>query len=777
MKTQFPIRKSLLLLLLPFFFLIEGNSQNLDLSKTVSNITTTGNGTDASQYNVLEYTIVAKNLSAINITNATLYDYIPAGSSYVAGSTTLNGGVISDVAGKMPFAGAGGPINSQFHSSGTLAYNLPATIKFRVMVTANGGTITNYATFGGTYNGSTISYNTNTVFTNLTPDATCSAIYQSTTSVQGGLPPYQYIRTLNTTNGTGGSVLFNGATGPCFNAVTGASLSAGTVLVYTAAIAFDKTSNRIYFVNNNSSSVQDLSYIDLNTSPVSAKRFVGYPLETTTGAGWNINRMAFASDGFGYAITSNATDIIRFSINPATGLPVITRLGALINDANNGVNNILSEVGGDIFGDGSGNLYLVANSSKLYKINPNTRLATFLGSVNPFPGTSNSIAIDATGKVYIGGAYQNVYTVNLATMGATSITGGSTSNVWTNGDYTSCAFPVLAPSLAANKTYTNVSNHAVVLGGDTVEYAIEVINSGNINAAGVKLYDSIPGSTTYIPGSTKLNGNTVADVGGEMPFSIPGGRLINSPGEQGGIIKPGTANKAVVTFRTRTSGLQGVCNQSRITLVDADGNTIFINSDDPSEPGSQNSTCFFSDGTLPLSDLIFTGTFAKEGNLLKWSIGNEINASHYVVEYATDGNNFVALANVAAKRLVNYSFIDQRHSSSTAKFYRLKIVYADGSFVYSRVIQLRSPQISMEIYPNPFVTDINLKFSLKKSEAVKIQMLDMQGRVVGEEIKRLQAGFHFATFTPPANTSAGIYVLKILAGTETILQEKLVKHF
>src|SRR5262249_41179940 len=159
-------------------------------------------------------------------------------------------------------------------------------------------------------------------------------------------------------------------------------------------------------------------------------------------------------------------------------------------------------------------------SSKFYKINPNTRVATYLGAVNPFPGTSNAISVDAAGNVYIGGAYQNVFSVNLATMNATSLTGGSTTNVWTTGDYTSCAFPVLAPLLSAKKTFKNINGKSFIVGGDTVEYRIEVLNSGNINAAGVKLYDGVPAGTTYVPNSSKLNGVAVADVTGQMPYAV-----------------------------------------------------------------------------------------------------------------------------------------------------------------------------------------------------------------------------------------------------------------
>ena len=86
------------------------------------------------------------------------------------------------------------------------------------------------------------------------------------------------------------------------------------------------------------------------------------------------------ADGYGYALTSNCRDLIRFYIDSSTNLPVISRLGALINNVANGSYNILSEVGGDIFADGSGKLYLIANSGRTYSIDPATRIATYTGT-------------------------------------------------------------------------------------------------------------------------------------------------------------------------------------------------------------------------------------------------------------------------------------------------------------------------------------------------------------------------------------------------------------
>jgi uncharacterized repeat protein (TIGR01451 family) len=715
-----------------------------------------------------------------------LYDNIPAGTSYVTGSTILNGAPVADVGGNMPFANTGNLIQSPAYGPGILAPNVTATLTFRVRVTANGGNITNYAIIQGTHSGITVTQNTNTVFTNLTPDPTCSVIYQSVASTQSGTPqqspsrPYRVIKTLNTANGTAGPTLYDGATGPCFNAITGAALPAGSVLTYSSAIAYDKASRRIYFVNNSSSSVQDLCYIDMNTTPVSAKRFPGYPLETTTGTGWNINRMSFASDGFGYAITESGSDIIRFSMD-AAGLPVIVRMGALINDGNNGANDILAEKGGDIFGDGSGNLYLVANSSNLYKINPNTRIATFLGSVNPFPGTSNSIAVDAAGNVYIGGAYQNVFTVNLATMNGASITGGNTSNVWTNGDYTSCAFPVLAPALTANKSFTNLSGHPGVVGGDTVEYRIEVMNTGNINAAGVKLYDSIPSSTTYIPGTTRMNGVPVADAGGLMPFSLPGGRLVNSTGEQPGIIKPGAAFRVIVTFRAVAQPLQLICNQVRVTLFDVNGNTMFINSNDPSQGPGQNPTCFYSSGVLPAGNLAVRGSLNQEKSLVQWTVTAERDVAAYEVEYATDGIHFTSVGQVPAtstgEAVKHYQLLDEVNTAADKRFYRVRVLGVNGNYTYSTVIRLTLAGLDViRIQPNPFERYVNLQLQSKNGGQLRLRLVDFSGREVLRTTEQLNKGVNTININVPAGLTTGAYVLELVTGEGYKYQQKLMKR-
>jgi uncharacterized repeat protein (TIGR01451 family) len=85
---------------------------------------------------VVEYTITVQN-NGLATTGASLTEVIPANTTYVAASTTLNGVAVSDVAGAMPFVG-GGAIKSQGQASGVVIPGSTTTeqaiVKFRVTI-------------------------------------------------------------------------------------------------------------------------------------------------------------------------------------------------------------------------------------------------------------------------------------------------------------------------------------------------------------------------------------------------------------------------------------------------------------------------------------------------------------------------------------------------------------------------------------------------------------------------------------------------------------------
>ena len=94
----------------------------------------------------LTYTVTIPNTGTASATDVTLTDAIPAGTSYVAGSTTLNGVAVADKIGQtMPFA-QGGLVNSPGELAGRVNAGETATVQFQVRVNASTmGTVTNTA--------------------------------------------------------------------------------------------------------------------------------------------------------------------------------------------------------------------------------------------------------------------------------------------------------------------------------------------------------------------------------------------------------------------------------------------------------------------------------------------------------------------------------------------------------------------------------------------------------------------------------------------------------
>ena len=76
-----------------------------------------------------------------------------------------------------------------------------------------------------------------------------------------------------------------------------------------------------------------------------------------------------------------------------------------------------------------------------------------------------------------------------------------------------------APSLVVQKVSTDLTGDpAVLLPGETLRYTITVRNTGTDHATSAVLRDNVPVNTSYVAGSTTLNGSPVADAAGRSPL-------------------------------------------------------------------------------------------------------------------------------------------------------------------------------------------------------------------------------------------------------------------
>jgi uncharacterized repeat protein (TIGR01451 family) len=164
---------------------------------------------------------------------------------------------------------------------------------------------------------------------------------------------------------------------------------------------------------------------------------------------------------------------------------------------------------------------------------------------------------------------------------------------------------VSAAAFRVHKISTDLTGDPnVLLAGETLRYTITVKNVGNEHAANVVLRDLVPANTTYVPGSTTLNGAAVADSAGQSP--LVNGMAINSPadgtpGSMPADASSSQANVATITFDVVVSPnvVDGtvIANQGFVTAIGS--GIVDQPSDDPDTPAANDPTRDIV-GNLPL---------------------------------------------------------------------------------------------------------------------------------------------------------------------------------
>jgi len=188
-----------------------------------------------------------------------------------------------------------------------------------------------------------------------------------------------------------------------------------------AAIALDKKNNRLFFTPMG---FNQLRYIDLPTMKVYyvTDQKLSIATKEQQGPGKIISRMVITPDGTGYGISNDASEFIQFSTGKN---PTVKQLGSLIDAPQNttvSVHNSCTSFGGDIVSDEKGNLVLLTGVNYVFKVNPETKLATYTGHIEGLPNgfTTNAAVVNGEGQLLLSSAVGNVpnYLLDIKTLKA-----------------------------------------------------------------------------------------------------------------------------------------------------------------------------------------------------------------------------------------------------------------------------------------------------------------------------------------------------------------------
>ncbi len=202
-----------------------------------------------------------------------------------------------------------------------------------------------------------------------------------------------------------------------------------------AALAFDKANNRLYFTPM---LLDQLRYIDLNTMKVyylNNEKMTGattYPSDQSN----IITRMVIAADGYGYAISNDGNNVVRFSTD---GGFEVKNLGPITDDMqadNISVHNSCTSYGGDIVADNAGNLFIFSARQHVFKVDIKTMRSVHLGRIEGLPAefSVNGAAVDADNYIVLSSATYNkaIYKMDYKTLVAAPVDGGAAA--WFTSD-------------------------------------------------------------------------------------------------------------------------------------------------------------------------------------------------------------------------------------------------------------------------------------------------------------------------------------------------------
>lgn len=184
--------------------------------------------------------------------------------------------------------------------------------------------------------------------------------------------------------------------------------------------------------------------------------------------------------------------------------------------------------------------------------------------------------------------------------------------------------------------------------------------------------------------------------------------------------------------------------------------------------------------TLPVKLDYFMAVRKKEAADISWRTSFEQNASGFEIEKSANGQNFTTIGTVVASNSASgkvYNFTDVNLGAKQA-FYRLKQIDFDKKTEYSSVVKIGALSEKVRPYKvlsNPFSNTIEIRFTTINSHSATIQLFDLNGKTIYMKNQSISTGQNESAKIPGTELPAGIYMLRIVVGTE-VFTEKLIKQ-
>lgn len=256
--------------------------------------------------------------------------------------------------------------------------------------------------------------------------------------------------------------------------------------------------------------------------------------------------------------------------------------------------------------------------------------------------------------------------------------------------------------------------------------------------------------------------------------------------------EPGTLDGSTINGTPALTGIRGNWTRELFDLSAFTGTAVrlrftFTSDNDASTFQGELDDGFYIDNvkiittttpliTLGANFLSFDGKLLKDNSVeLKWDAAVDQKHRYFEVEKSSDRQNFTAIGRIEGAD--PYILID-RNPFAGNNYYRIKEVDADGKEMYSKIINVvyNPSLLSVSLYPNPVINELNFKIKLNYADKVTVQVSDLSGRVISTlplNVNSIEREYQINT----AKLSPQVYVLKVInSKNEVLTVQKFMKQ-
>ncbi|ACT91980.1 S8 family serine peptidase [Dyadobacter fermentans] len=156
---------------------------------------------------------------------------------------------------------------------------------------------------------------------------------------------------------------------------------------------------------------------------------------------------------------------------------------------------------------------------------------------------------------------------------------------------------------------------------------------------------------------------------------------------------------------------------------------------------------------------------------LRWSTASETDFSHFEVQVAAGAENLKkvsfqtlgTIAGLGTGGASQYSFLDEPVAAGGTRYYRLKMVDSDGSFMYSAVKAVTFDQdLEWKVFPNPSKGVFRLEPKGRITGRIQIEVIDQNGRLCRKLAYREAMPALEVKLDSP-DLANGLYVIKVMS--------------